>query len=311
MRLTNSMLTANYLTGLQGNLARMSRYQSQLSTNRRLTRLSDDPTGAISILGHRSRLDSLAQYQRNIEDARSWLTQGETAVLEVNEVLKTAYEKTVKAATGTMGPDEKAAIAVEIRQIRSHLVQVANAAYGDNYIFGGYSTTAKPFEAMPDGSVAYQGVPLGSMTPQQIADFTAQRIDYEIGPGQRTQVSINGLELVGIGESNLFAALDQLASSLEANAPTAEISGHIGRLQARQRDTLALATEIGGRMNRLDLVKTRYEQDELNYKTVLSETQDIDTAEVIMQFKMAEAVYNSALSIGSKVIMPSLVDFLR
>lgn len=311
MRLTNAMLTGNYIKGLQGNLARMGRYQSQLATSRRLTRLSDDPTGAISILGHRGRLDNLAQYRRNIEDARSWLNQGETAVLEINDVLKTAYEKTVQAANGTMGADERAAVAVEIRQIRDHVVQVANAAYGDNYVFGGFSTTAMPFKALPDGTVTYHGIPLDAMTPEQAAAASAQAIDYDIGPGLRTRVSINGLELTGTGDGNVFRTLDRLIASLEGNGSAAEISGHIERLQTRQREALALATDIGGRMNRLDLMKTRYEQDELNYRTVLSEAEDIDAAEVIMQFKMAEAVYNSALSIGSKVIMPSLVDFLR
>ena len=33
-------------------------------------------------------------------------------------------------------------------------------------------------------------------------------------------------------------------------------------------------------------------------------------AEVIMQMKMAEAVYNSALELGSRIIMPTLTDFL-
>ena len=45
--------------------------------------------------------------------------------------------------------------------------------------------------------------------------------------------------------------------------------------------------------------------------TVQSNIEDIDTAEVIMQYKTAESVYMAALSTGSKIIQPSLLDFLR
>ncbi len=55
----------------------------------------------------------------------------------------------------------------------------------------------------------------------------------------------------------------------------------------------------------------RYELDAMNYEMVRANIEDIDQSEVIMKFKMAEAVYNAALSVGSRVIVPSLVDFLR
>ncbi|MBP1757729.1 MAG: Bacterial flagellin C-terminal helical region, partial [Firmicutes bacterium] len=50
--------------------------------------------------------------------------------------------------------------------------------------------------------------------------------------------------------------------------------------------------------------------DTLNYNTLKSSIEDVDTTEVIMQYKIAEASYESALSAGSKIIQPSLVDFL-
>jgi flagellar hook-associated protein 3 FlgL len=64
-------------------------------------------------------------------------------------------------------------------------------------------------------------------------------------------------------------------------------------------------------MNRIDLVKNRYEKDLINYETVKSEVEDADLAEVVMNLKMAEAVYQAALAIGDQVIQPSLVDFLK
>ena len=42
-----------------------------------------------------------------------------------------------------------------------------------------------------------------------------------------------------------------------------------------------------------------------------SDAEDVDMADVIMYLKMAEAVYQAALSAGARVIQPSLMDFLR
>ena len=47
------------------------------------------------------------------------------------------------------------------------------------------------------------------------------------------------------------------------------------------------------------------------YEELLSKNQDADMAEVIMELKMQENVYRASLSAGARIIMPSLVDFLR
>jgi flagellar hook-associated protein 3 FlgL len=58
-------------------------------------------------------------------------------------------------------------------------------------------------------------------------------------------------------------------------------------------------------------LEIRYAQDEINYTQMMSDAEDVDFAEVIMNQKMAEAVYQAALSAGARVIQPTLMDFLR
>jgi len=69
--------------------------------------------------------------------------------------------------------------------------------------------------------------------------------------------------------------------------------------------------EIGGRQNRLDMMNTRFEQDTINYTQMKSDVEDLDQAEAIMNYSMAEAVYRAALSVGGRILQPTLVDFLR
>ena len=70
MRVTNNMLTSNYMNNLSRNMGTLNKYQTQLATNRRITKLSDDPIGAIATLGVRTKISKLEQYQRNLADAK-------------------------------------------------------------------------------------------------------------------------------------------------------------------------------------------------------------------------------------------------
>ena len=151
---------------------------------------------------------------------------------------------------------------------------------------------------------------LASADAATITGLQSQNIQYEIGTGINTQASLNGVNLFGTGGNNMFNILDGLISKLGTGGTSSEISAYTEQLQGKQEDVLAQATEIGGRMNRLELVSTRYDQDQINYETVKDNVEGIDSAEVIMQLKIAEASYNTALEIGSKIIQPSLTDFL-
>jgi flagellar hook-associated protein 3 FlgL len=90
-----------------------------------------------------------------------------------------------------------------------------------------------------------------------------------------------------------------------------DINVFINEFQEAQNHVLSLIATVGGRTNRLDLLETRYESDRLNYTEMMSNAEDADEAELIMQFKMAEATYKAALSTGSYIIQPTLMDYLR
>ena len=312
MRVTNGMLASNFLNNLNRTMGRMQTYQQQLATNKRITRLSDDPIGAINSLSIRGKISRLDQYEKNIGDAKAWLTQSETAVMELNDVLKTLYEKTVQASTGTNSAQQKQAIAHEMTELRDHIVQLANSGYGDKFIFGGFQTTAPPF-AYDNGQITYQGLDMVTLAGDADLEnyLNNQVIQYEIGTNLQSDISISGVRLLGTGEDNIIHVLDDLITKLNNHEHPDELSPFIEKLQNKQDHVLGLATEIGGKMNRLELMENRYSLDKLNYETVKGNIEDIDMAEVTMQFKMTESVYMAALSVGSRIIQPSLIDFLR
>ncbi len=70
-------------------------------------------------------------------------------------------------------------------------------------------------------------------------------------------------------------------------------------------------SELGGKQNRVELAQERLLDLQLNLTKILSEEQDLDYAEAIMELKMEEFAYRTALAVGARIIQPSLVDFLR
>ncbi len=70
-------------------------------------------------------------------------------------------------------------------------------------------------------------------------------------------------------------------------------------------------TDIGSRMNHLDLIYSRLADDYLSYTALMEKNEDVDVTEVLMNLNSAEAVYNASLKIGAKITQLSLADYIN
>lgn len=319
MRVTNSMMIGQLMSNLNRNLKRMEVQQYQLATGNKLSRPSQDPVGITRSLQARTELSKLNQYKGNVGDAQAWLTQTETALTEMNSLVVRAYELASDGANGTKTPEDRKAIAKEVDQLMKQLLEAANTTYAGRQVFGGYNTTTKPFEVKDEAGQSYlwyNGEKIANLSdpsshPTVPGGLNGEKIEFEIGLGTLMEVSMSGVEVLGVGEDNIYAVLNELYLALNDEANSDKINESIGKLQDRQQEILSHLAEVGGKTNRLDLIKTRLETDEINYTAIKSQVEDIDHEQVIMEFLMAEMVYRSSLSVGARIIQPTLVDFLR
>jgi len=154
-------------------------------------------------------------------------------------------------------------------------------------------------------------------------------IHFDVGPGIRMPVTQNGIDIVFFttrGEDgnpvvrNTWNLLQEVYLAINGDddavppvppKTTDELTGLIKLVQDSQNHLLTRTAEIGGRQRRLELLDARYSQDVINYEQMRSDAEDADMAEVIMYLKMAETVYQAALSAGARIIQPTLMDFLR
>lgn len=70
-------------------------------------------------------------------------------------------------------------------------------------------------------------------------------------------------------------------------------------------------TQLGSRMNRLELIQTRLVEDRLSYFTLMSDNENVDYLEATMNLNAANYVYQMALKAGGGIMQTSLADFIR
>jgi flagellar hook-associated protein 3 len=90
-----------------------------------------------------------------------------------------------------------------------------------------------------------------------------------------------------------------------------EISANLRTLENSIDKYAELRAEIGGKLKRTDNIKNRLEAGEIHLKSLKSQNEDADLAEVITNLKMKENVYRASLASGARIMQQSLVDFIR
>src|SRR6478735_2488182 len=122
-RVTQGTLARGVLEGLQGNLTRLQRTQEQLSSGRRLNRPSDSPVDTVNAMQLRADKQRTQQYSRNIDDGLGWLNTADSALTQTTGYLTRVRQLVVAGSNSSNGPEERAAMADEVDQLRQGLIQ--------------------------------------------------------------------------------------------------------------------------------------------------------------------------------------------
>lgn len=195
MRVTNNMMTMNLLYNINNNLSKMSNYQDQLATGKRISKPSDDPVLASKVLARRTDLAELEQYSRNTEDALGWVEISEKAIEDNGDMLHRIKELSVQASNGILNSDDTKKIKVEIENLRDQFIANANSTFAGRYIFSGYETDKKLLK--DDGTFNID-----------IDDYTINNkpvVKYEISVGESIDVMTSGLDIYGyVPETNIM-----------------------------------------------------------------------------------------------------------
>lgn len=299
LRITQQMMNNQMLNNLNNNLNRLDNYSDQLASGKKIRKPSDDPVGLGSSLRYRSDITANDQYERNLDTAISWMDYTDTSLGQISDLMTRAKELAVQGATESNSTSSRAAIASEIDVLYEELREIANSDFNGKHIFNGQRTDQPPYPN-PD---SWEDDP---------NSFDSGKIRYEVSKGLVMDINFHAEQIFG-GSSdadNIFRALESLSQGLRDN-DTSVIDNALGLIDSGKDRLLEVYAEVGAKTNRLNMINERLKDSTLNLSSLLSKTEDADIAEVITLLKMEENVYQASLSVGARIIQPSLLDFLR
>jgi flagellar hook-associated protein 3 FlgL len=127
-------------------LSSLTELNLQASSEKRVNKPSDDPTGMATILNLRTTLSSYDQYLENVDTAQGWLSTSDSTLTQVSTLITRAKELAEEAATGTVSSDNRQQIAYEAREIYEQLIALANTEYQGKSIYAGQNTEENAYE---------------------------------------------------------------------------------------------------------------------------------------------------------------------
>lgn len=296
MRVTQSMLASNSLRNLSKSYSNMGKYQDQLATGKKISRPSDDPVVAIKGMFYRTNLTEVEQYKRNLNEAYTWMENSEAGIEQATQVIQRIRELTVQANNSTNSPEDLKAIGVEISQLKEDLMGVANTQVAGNYIFNGTQTKNPP-------------IPLDANGNPDFSQINSTAYNIEVSKGVQLKVNVDANNLFS---QDLFDTLSALETNLLDGEGTLENGDELlADLDKHIDSMLAERSELGARYNRLELVDSRLSDQEVIANRILSDNEDADIERVITDLTIQESIHRASLSVGARIIQPSLIDFLR
>lgn len=297
MRVTQSMLASNSLRNISKSYGNLAKYQEQLSTGKKISRPSDDPVVAIKGMFYRTNLTEVEQYKRNLSEGYTWLENSEAGIEQATQIMQRIRELVVQGQNGSNSPDDLKAIGVEIGQLKEDLIGVANTQVAGRYLFNGSKTLTAPIPENPKNA-------------QGQYDFTqnTEAISVEVSKGVHLKVNTNATNLFG---SELFNTLQSIENGLIDGSGNLEDGNDLlGKLDEHMNIMSAERSELGARYNRLELIDSRLGDQEVIANRILAENEDADLEKVITDLTVQESIHRASLAVGSKIIQPTLVDFL-
>ncbi|NBC73162.1 flagellar hook-associated protein FlgL [Paenibacillus sacheonensis] len=300
MRVTQNMTSSRLIQNLNANMRKMAIQQDQISTGRKINKPSDDPVGLTYGLRYRSDLTANDQYQDNVASSLSWLDFYDSQLDQATQVLQRVNDLAVQAGTGTNTPESLEAINKEITELKKQMSDIGNSSFNGKYVFSGQMFDQPPF---PDG------------TDPKTVTADNGGVTYEIGQGITMDVNLTANQVFGAADAagttdNVFSIFDRLSSALQSSNYGA-VSAEIDNVKSRMNQIISARSENGAKTNRAELMQNRMEQMEVDLTSLQSKTEDADMDQLYIDSSVSQNIYQASLSVGSKIITPSLVNFLN
>ncbi len=320
MRLTNAMITNNYLKNLNRNTKELTDLNTKVTAQRKFLKMSDDPAAALAAFGVRKQLARIDMYGKTLDDSQGLLDEAEVSLSTINDTVTESFTQVMQGITGTSDETARKVIAASLRSHQEMILGAANAKYSDKYVFGGEGFEEVPFSLDGSGNLQYHGQNVDTGTFGSESRYVDIGLGMTISSGvvvpqSALDTAYSGAALLGTGmdgngiPNNLYQLLGEIADKLESGDLT-NIDLYTQKLEAKSNDIRMQYVGIGEKANYISFFNDRLDREKIAASTKQNALEVLSLEEGIMQFSQQELVYNACLQMGTKILQPSLLDYL-
>jgi flagellar hook-associated protein 3 FlgL len=288
MRISTRMLQDSALRSIRGNQETLARLTEQAATGRRIRTVSDDPGAATQIMRSEAEVRDFEQFRRNGIEASTRMGTEDVVLTSARDLLKQASGLAVGVAGREPTDPERQAMAAAVEQLRQELVAYGNTRVGNEYIFGGASSTAPPFQA--DGTY--------------VGDDVVRQVEIDRGVFIPTNHG---------GDSVFSSALQGLADLAQElrTGTQASINTAMNDLQTAGNQIVLAQSETGTRLQQISATTNSLALRTANLLDQRDALRDVDPAEASVKVILAQSALERAYAAISKVMSTNLLDYLR
>ena len=299
MRLTLSQQTQNSLMYLNSASTRLSEIQNRAATGKRILKPSDDVPGTDRSLSLRTAISTLNQLSDNTVVSKPLLNITEGALGDLGDALRSARDIAVAAANSSLSSTAREAYAAQLDNILAEMADTANTRYMDQYIFSG-TATDQPAIVQQAGPqpYAYNG---------DLGERRTQILSGIVIPLNISGDKVFNFTGAGGSTTDVFTAISQLREVVRYGTATA-VSGELDNIDASLDNVLSCRARVGSWIARTERAQSIIEDTKIRLSELLSDQEDVDLAQMIVELKTQENVYQAALGVSSRILDMSLAS---
>jgi flagellar hook-associated protein 3 FlgL len=315
---------------LQRSKERMAIQIEQLTTGKKITRLSDDPTGAALVMNFTTSIERNNMYVKQGENAASFLKGTEAALNALVVQLDRLLELGQQGLSDLNEGRGREAISAEVDGLRTIIRDIANTKEQGKYIFAGTNTNTMPFVDNDDGNFNWAAY-LADPTDPNFAYATstagngvayagnAYVIDVDISVNSHITTNLTGSlvfhgEAAGTGTgvgsfSDVFAMVTMLRDGLREDNKE-WIQTAYDNLRSIQHHISSCLTIVGARQTQIENSSMNLGDMNESLQSIQNAYEATDYPWTIQDFVTEQTAQEAALSTMAKMNRYSLFDYI-
>lgn len=303
MRIATNNSYTDFLKNMATTETKLHYTMGQLLSFKEVSKSSEDPLLISKIMNLNVAIDRNETQNLEIKDAISWSNTQDGILASVSDSMLRIKTLIQSSANTTSAAAEMEANKNEIQQNIEAIVEALNTNFDGRYLFAGDKTTEPPFSVVKNAQGETYGIAYNG------SDVNLPR---EISDGVTVNLVTDGNQLMGKnGAENLNDFFNQVIDSFDNSNRDAMANELLGKADNFRDNFVNVRTKVGSIYNRLKSAQDRNETEKLNLKESLSNRQDVDVAEKYMQFQNEMLAYNATMSMGTKIMQTSILDYVR